>query len=58
MRKYSQKNWQNITNSNTIDALNWKPYTVYIDNKEIGTAPISIKELESGYIISLFTIKT
>lgn len=34
--KYSQKKWQNITNSNTIDALNWKPYIVYIDNKKIG----------------------
>lgn len=33
---YSNKKWMNITSSASIKNLNWKEFTVYLDNKEYG----------------------
>ncbi len=33
---YSNKKWLNVTSKSTIKDINWKEFTVYIDNKKLG----------------------
>lgn len=33
---YSDNKWLNVTNSKTIESLNWLDYNVYLDNKKLG----------------------